>query len=345
MLGPSGSGKTAFMIGLYRAMGLFSVTVDNTGGSRMGLSLCGDTDDRAKGIDWFFENDFDSTEWRWPIGTDEATIWQFGLEWNGLALSEWDWMDYPGGQIQKTIKNRTKKAPPEEIERRLESSEAVIVAVDSILYSNYKDDSMVSALSEAPLVNWVFENVFKTAKEFPKVVIFLLTKANSSLVDEKYRADNFLALRERTARIFEKSINLIKTRLPSTRCRILVTDVGQPGDIKDEFITTGERGIYSKVKSEIVRSPQSFRCEVPLLCCFEALLSEEFSDAKLRLDRQRRPIGKRFVSGVIDWAGKDNSRRRVPIEEARATAAMLGPVLEQLQRHSYENSWPVGYWS
>jgi len=344
MLGPSGCGKTAYMLGLYRAMGMFGLEIDNSGSSKFGLSHSGNTKQQAETIDWFFEHDFNHSGLNWPPGTDgsETKTWDFAIEWNGLTLANWQWIDYTGRDVRNTIRANANGNKQTAIEARLKTSDAVIIVVDSIIFSQ-NNLQAISVESEAMLVNWVFENVFLKTEKFPEVVLFVLTKINSDLVPDKFRENNCKELRDRIGKVFEKTIRYLKDKIPSDNCRIVAVDVGARGQVADKWQENGNPE-SKKLQSKILVPPTSYHCEVPLLCCFDKLFGKEYSDLKGYLEHYKT-TGKlqRAMEGLLDMLGGDGKRPHSPTE-TQARLMVLDPVLEKIGHHVEDLSWKMGHW-
>ncbi|HEY1790224.1 MAG TPA: hypothetical protein VGJ73_18915 [Verrucomicrobiae bacterium] len=344
MLGPSGCGKTAYMLGLYRSMGLFSLELDNSGCGRFGLSHSGTTKEQAETIDWFFEHDFNHSGLVWPPGTDdgETPTWEFAIEWNDLTLASWEWMDYTGREIRKTIRANAKGGKQTAIEGRLKMSDAVIIVVDSIIFSQ-DNLQAISVEAEAMLVNWVFENVFLKSQKFPEVVLFVLTKINSDLVQERFTQNNCKELHDRIGKVFEKTIRYLKDKIPAENCRIVAVDVGGRGQIRDEWQQNGSPD-SKKLHSKILVPPSSYHCEVPLLCCFDRLFGKEYGDLRSSLIHYKA-TGRlqRAMEGVLDFLGGNGKERHSPAE-TQARLMVLDPVLEKIGRYVENFSSKAGYW-
>lgn len=96
ILGMSGTGKTCYLLGLYYRMGAglngFSLAADDDTDVQLRdryARLCDATLEPAQ---------------RFPAGTDNTSKYTFDLQYGYNTIMSFDWIDYPGGSLEKKIR-------------------------------------------------------------------------------------------------------------------------------------------------------------------------------------------------------------------------------------------------
>ena len=126
MIGHSGSGKTTYMGGLYKLYG------DDPNG--FGL-WTGDSGKRSR----LQELSNRVASGKYPSGTDIAEEYNFWLQYDNKLLIPFNWFDYRGGALSESSKY-SKDA--EELIRRIENADALIVFLDGAKIVNMTEDDL-----------------------------------------------------------------------------------------------------------------------------------------------------------------------------------------------------------
>lgn len=128
ILGMSGAGKTCYLLSLYYMMGA----------GKAGYTITTDEDTDVQLRDYYVRLD-DQTlprERRFPAGTDTSKSYTFNLEYGYRKIMDFDWIDYPGGLLDR--KNSGNIEEYEKVKKSIQGSSSLIICVDGTLFSKEK---------------------------------------------------------------------------------------------------------------------------------------------------------------------------------------------------------------
>lgn len=132
MLGMTGSGKTCFLTGMYYEMssGIQGYTLSSDDDIDIELrnkweKLC----DEKNGVN------------RFPVGTDKTEQYKFTLEYAYESIKEFNWLDYPGGDLEK--KSTGNIDSYKEIEEAILKSTCLFICVDGSLLCEKNKEVMI----------------------------------------------------------------------------------------------------------------------------------------------------------------------------------------------------------
>jgi hypothetical protein len=341
MLGTSGAGKTAYMIGLYRALGLVPV-------EGFQMRPAGDLKAGAFGYDWFIKNDFDALSLNWPKATtgtpdDEGlTTWQFALDFEDTRICEWEWIDYRGAAMEEGFRRAAAGGEQSKVSQHLQNSDAVLIFGDSIqLVQPKRPLPTIIKNTGADIVNPVFKCTFgldekehPTCKP-PKAVVLVLTKAQSNLITDGWADDEYKKLRAMSADAFNAISSYCIRKKAIVRSRVVAVDIAAKGDVTDTI--TGEPpGKPVGVASPFNCSPSGYRCEAPLFCCFLEFFRREHHKALTEVERNS-PSGKSIFQKTLDFFMKTARNK----QEAEDQASRFYSAVERLETKVFKESWPL----
>ena len=132
MLGMTGSGKTCFLTGMYYEMssGIQGYTLSSDDDIDIELrnkweKLC----DEKNGVN------------RFPVGTDKTERYKFTLEYAYESIKDFNWLDYPGGDLEK--KSTGNIDSYKEIEEAILKSTCLFICVDGALLCEKTKELMI----------------------------------------------------------------------------------------------------------------------------------------------------------------------------------------------------------
>ncbi len=165
ILGMSGSGKTCYLLGLYYRMGSglkgYTITTDD------------DTDvnlrDRyARLCDVSLD-----LEKRFPAGTDNISKYEFDLQYGYNTIMSFDWMDYPGGLLDR--KNSGNLDDYENLKNSINNSSSLFICVDGSLLVGDDIDEKIDNIKDncSNVINTFFTEYLKSKNELPPTAIII----------------------------------------------------------------------------------------------------------------------------------------------------------------------------
>ena len=169
MLGPSKSGKTCFLATMYNVL--------ESGVQGCSLSTR-DLDQGAALNDLFQSLRKEEGEARWPMGTQEGSIFHFDFNVHHDTLLTLEWLDYRGG----ALKDKAAEADVQAILQHLGDSFAILISVDGELLKNTRggldaDDSLgVKRINQ--FLKRARDTAISTGRPLP-VVCLVITKGDA----------------------------------------------------------------------------------------------------------------------------------------------------------------------
>ena len=121
LLGEDGSGKTCYLLGMYYAMSMdtanYMVVATTPYVDRVLLRRCQMLKDKSRGRS------------RFPLGTDCVEKFKFNLWHNDETIHSFEWMDYPGGWLNTTLRDESSQVY-QEFKKFILDSEMVFICID-----------------------------------------------------------------------------------------------------------------------------------------------------------------------------------------------------------------------
>lgn len=165
MLGMSGAGKTCYLLGLYYKMGAgmrgYTITTDDDTDVQLRdryAKLCDVTLDKEK---------------RFPAGTDNTSIYKFDLQYGYNTIMSFDWIDYPGGLLDR--KNSGNLEEYENVKKTINNSSSLFICVDgSLLVGNDIEEKIDNVKDNCShVINTFFSDYFKSNRALPPTAIII----------------------------------------------------------------------------------------------------------------------------------------------------------------------------
>lgn len=164
ILGMSGSGKTCYLLGLYYKMGAgmrgFTITTDDDTDVQLRdryAKMC----DQSLGLE------------RFPVGTDNISKYEFNLQYGYNTVMTFDWMDYPGGALER--KNEGNLDEYEDLKSSINNSSTLFICVDgALLVGNDVDEKIDKVKDEcSSVINTFFSDYLASNNELPPTAIIV----------------------------------------------------------------------------------------------------------------------------------------------------------------------------
>ncbi len=165
ILGMSGAGKTCYLLGLYYKMGSgmrgYTITSDDDTDVQLRdryARLCDVTLDKEK---------------RFPAGTDNISKYQFDLQYGYNTIMSFDWVDYPGGLLDR--KNSGNIEEYEDIKKSINNSSSLFICVDGSLLLGDDIDEKIDNVKDncSNVINTFFTEYFKDNNKLPPTAIIV----------------------------------------------------------------------------------------------------------------------------------------------------------------------------
>lgn len=165
ILGMSGAGKTCYLLGLYYKMGSgmrgYTITSDDDTDVQLRdryARLCDVTLDKEK---------------RFPAGTDNISKYQFDLQYGYNTIMSFDWVDYPGGLLDR--KNSGNIEEYEDIKNSINNSSSLFICVDGSLLLGDDIEEKIDRVKDncSNVINTFFTEYFKDNNKLPPTAIIV----------------------------------------------------------------------------------------------------------------------------------------------------------------------------
>lgn len=166
ILGMSGAGKTCYLLGLYYKMGSgmkgYTITTDEDTDVQLRdryAKMC----DQSLGME------------RFPVGTDNISKYTFNLECGYKPIMSFDWVDYPGGILDR--KNEGNLDEYEDVKKSINKSSSLFVCVDGSLLVGDDTDEKIDRVKDgcSAVINTFFSEYFASNNQLPPTA-FVVTK-------------------------------------------------------------------------------------------------------------------------------------------------------------------------
>lgn len=164
MLGMTGSGKTCFLTGMYYEMssGIQGYTLSSDDDIDIELrnkweKLC----DETIGVN------------RFPVGTDKIERYKFTLEYAYESIKDFNWLDYPGGDLEK--KSTGDIDIYKEIEKAILKSTCLFICVDGMSLCEKTKELMIKNVRNkcSSKINGFLSKYQKNNNHLPPVSIVI----------------------------------------------------------------------------------------------------------------------------------------------------------------------------
>ena len=207
MVGISGSGKTTYMAALHEVLGI------NRVGDYFITPTAGDMTKGIRGVGQFGDLSFAKTDhtenivYKFPEATSQTTLWSFDFLHKSKTVCNFEWVDYRG-DLLKNIFTDLEHMPDDSRTRDLTAhisfSNAVFLFADSVMLTRIKNPSERKILTGARLINqWL--RLFSV--HYPNrnlTVMIILSKADSDLIEDEWKENNYAKLVKAGAECFDE---------------------------------------------------------------------------------------------------------------------------------------------
>lgn len=165
ILGMSGAGKTCYLLGLYYKMdpGLKGYTIVANDDTDVQLR-----NRYARLCDVHLEK-----EKRFPAGTDNIAKYEFDLQYGFNKIMSFDWVDYPGGLLDK--KNSGNLEEYEGVKKSINDSSSLFICVDGSLLMGDDIDEKIANVRDncSNVINTFFSDYQKSNGVLPPTAIIV----------------------------------------------------------------------------------------------------------------------------------------------------------------------------
>ena len=162
ILGMSGAGKTCYLLGLYYKMGSgmkgFTITTDEDTDVQL-------RDRYAKMCDPSLGKE------RFPVGTDNISKYTFNLECGYKPIMSFDWVDYPGGILDRKKEGNLEEF--EDLKESINSSSSLFICVDGALLVGDDIEEKIERVKDecSAVINTFFSEFFASNNQLPPTAI------------------------------------------------------------------------------------------------------------------------------------------------------------------------------
>jgi hypothetical protein len=277
MIGRSGAGKTTYMSALYEVLGANRVD---------GFKIIPKANDFKESMAKFgnFEQlSFESRDYQFPPGTNQTVGWSFDFLYKNVPVCSFDWIDYRGSILDQMFIDGDNEGVDELI-GHVAMSNAVMVFADSISLTHFENASERRKKSGAERINQIFSHYSTKYLGRNLSIVILLTKADSDLIDNRWKENNYAPLIQRGCEAFSEIINLCKYSNQNWRGGIV--PVGSVGEGNVKSVITPQKDFKSPlvVNTEIIKQPSPLNVEHPLFFSIGEVL--HFMEATAYVNRQ-----------------------------------------------------------
>ena len=336
MVGKSGSGKTTYMAGLHQRLGSSRAAGFYITPSAKSFSQAIET------IGNFEDLSFGSRDFRFPPGTVRTTLWSFDFFHGRDFVSDFQWIDYRGGILEDFTSpdlssDTEKKAQVDELMGHLEISNAVLIFCDAIQLTSYGNLEQARLHSGAKIINTLFR-LYSIHHPYSNLsLVILLSKADSDLIEPKWKNDNYHELIQRGLEAFDEITDLAVGNQGRWTGGILpVGSVGE-GNVRSRAITPADFRNPVTVSDAIVGFPDPLNVHHPLFFCVGNTLQYMKNVAEANVeDYERRVEAALANSGALRdiWLWISNSKNpRTLARELASQKSSEKRIVSRIARH------------
>lgn len=165
ILGMSGAGKTCYLLGMYYEL---------SAGMR-GYTITTNDDDDVHLKDLYNNLNDEKGPNRFPAGTDSSVSYQFQLRCNYKTLMDFNWVDYPGGYLDR--KTQGNLDDYRRVERSILESSCLFVCIDGNLLCGKNTEKKIRDIRHkcGSIMNSFFASYMDKHGELPPTA-FIITK-------------------------------------------------------------------------------------------------------------------------------------------------------------------------
>lgn len=235
MIGASGSGKTSFMSGLHHH---FVNNRSENGG--FGITPVGDNN--MDNVVNLYSMATVVEEGEFPQGSRGSSHFRFNFSLRGEDICAFDWLDYRGGAIEEALSNEAATpADYQEIRLAIDNSESLAVFIDALQLVQYESDLKARKFSGVSIANKLITTLgldYKFGKSL--TILFVLTKADGEVIDERWRQNNYEAMMRRAEKLLKPALDVATQK--RWRCGVVATGVVGVGQVKTRVLSTSSSG-------------------------------------------------------------------------------------------------------
>lgn len=293
MLGQSGSGKTTFMCALHEKM----IQNDFGGFSILPYVEKLDNADSLTAIGMLENISFcrDGQNVQFPKGTDATTYWTFDLLYKNRNLCRLDWIDYRGGKINEIFDGDIEAKL---LKNLIYGSNAIIVFIDSIDLALIDDIDVCKRKTGADKLSFLLKNYERIYRYEDTIILFALSKCDSSLITQEYKKDNYWSLVNKCRRVF-KDILTIKAGNSHWHIGIIpISSVGH-GRTNSSKESTGDILQPYKVSCNLCRYPSPTNVAEAFLFCINEIVKVSKQRVENKVSTMQSQIIQEFDSASL----------------------------------------------
>lgn len=280
MLGKSGSGKTTYMLALREMLDC---------GRReeefyMTPSANSLSDNIYLSSNWE-QFTFEYINYVFPSGTQKTTLFPFDLYHRNDLVSSFQWIDYRGGILDDifspdTEAEKRKKEEKEELLGHIAMSNGVLLFADAVTLTNYSNLKDRERHSGAKVLNRLIQQFSIHYPNNSPTIVIVLTKADSDLIDNKWKVDNYSALLKLGKEVFHEVIYQFSLH-PSWIGGIVAAGSIGEGNVKSSVTRPKDFRDSLIVDTSITGMPEPVNVIHPLFFCLGATIDKMRQDAQI----------------------------------------------------------------
>lgn len=286
MLGRSSSGKTTYMSALYDVLGDNSVR-----GFHIQPTAHTYPDSILK-LGQFADISFFNRGLIFPDGTVQTTVWTFDLFYYDRLAASFEWIDYRGGLLDNVLEgdagsNGQRSNQFHDLLTHISQSEAIIVFLDSIVLTHTKNPTLRKRQSGASAVSVLLRNFAIFFPNRPLNLVIVLTKADSDLIPEQWKANNYKMLLDLGRSLFADVV--VKCHGEGVPWSAAIAPVGAigSGNVSSTATMSENPLVPLTVQTSITNYPEPFNVAETLFYCIGQTLASMERRARTSLAHEQ----------------------------------------------------------
>lgn len=227
----------------------------------------------------FEQLSFASKDFQFPDGTQQTTLWSFDLFHKSQLVCDFEWIDYRGGILDDVFDpdleaDARKKQQVDELLGHISLSNAVLLFADSIVLTSYTNPYERALHTGARVINNLLRLYSLHYPTRSLNIIIMLTKADSDVLDNKWKQYDFAPLIEVGLETFGEVVSLVNfNRERWTGGIVAVGAVGE-GNTKSTLEKPADFKKPIMVETKITGYPNPINAYHPLFFCVGQTLAK-----------------------------------------------------------------------
>ena len=310
MLGGKGSGKTCFMAGINETFINKTTQEFRLEPSEENVNSTSFEHYQTLRMLGFINSENKTLQF--PAPTTATLDMSFVLRHNNTAVCDFQWVDYKGGLIDKTFGavDEVERREADELQGRILASEALMVFIDAIMLSNIDDINQCKEVTNLHQIYTIISQYTKMYSKYNKTIAIILTKCDSELVSDAYKANHYAKLIEKAHIVSADIIHIAHSM--QWACGIVpVSAVGQSTESKKTNITTKRSLLPFSVDCQLVKYPDPINIDIALLFCIVEILKRYQMQSKSELQAIEQDYTRALYSNTFfrNWWERMNGRK------------------------------------